>query len=162
MLRHYTMSEISKEWVNSLPKTINENGCWIPKFNIPDNRGYVRIWIEKSRFLLHRLSMCVTYNIDYYDNKIECRHGSLCSRACFNPEHLKPGTSSDNQKDAVGDGTHSQASKACCSKCGGNFRTRVNKTGINRGKVIRYCPVCQEMKRVEWRRMRREKGLSYS
>ena len=145
MTRPYNKIEFTKEWLDNYPKTINENGCWIPS-NKADSKGYVRIMAEKSVFVLSRLSMCIIYNIDYNNKKIVTKHSKGCDTRCFWYEHLKPGTDLDNAKDAVRDKTNLNAKKEFCPKCQGEYKIRTVKTGWNRGQVSRYCPVCVAIK----------------
>lgn len=140
-MKRRLLSEITVEWINSIPKTINESGCWISEFKSGSN-GYVRIAISGNYYMLHRLVMCLYYNIDYNDNKIETRHNTKCDKACFFHKHLRPGTSSDNRNDSVKDKTHVATRKTHCPKCGGEYKTRKIKTGWHRGEIQRECPVC--------------------
>lgn len=137
--------EFTKEWINNYPKTINSNGCWIP-VNKPYNNGYVSVEFNYKRYLLHRLAICIFNNIDYDNKKIDTRHSKDCDRACFNPEHLKPGTKSQNAIDTVEHGKHYQINKTCCAKCGGELKIHINKTGWNRGLTHRFCPVCRDLR----------------
>lgn len=147
------------EWINSIPKTINENGCWIPEL-VPNNTsGYVLISIKGKKFVLSRLSMCIYNNIDYSNSKIDTRHSSICTKSCFNPKHLKPGSASDNRYDAVKDKKDRNSKKDYCPKCGGEYSTRTNKTGIFRSKISRECLNCKEEYRKLWRENRRKRGL---
>lgn len=136
----------TKEWINNVPKIINENGCWIP-IKKSGSDGYVRISIGKGgrdgTYSLHRIVMCLYYEIDYNNLKIDTRHSKDCDRACFFHEHLKPGSSSDNVKDSILHGTHANASKKYCSKCGNQFKIRIIKTGWNKGKIMRECIICK-------------------
>lgn len=132
----------TKEWINSIPKIINENGCWIPKKK-PIRNGYIRIGINKKYFSLHRVVMCLWYDIDYNDWSIETRHSAKCSRACFFHEHLKPGSASDNTKDSVQAGTHNFANKTACSKCGREYENYKVRTGPRKGRIIRMCSFCK-------------------
>src|SRR5882672_31668 len=120
------------DWINSIPKTIDENGCWIPiEWKPSDYRGYIRISINNKLIHLHRLSMCIHHNLDYLDYKIETRHGENCDKSCFNYEHLTPGSASDNERDKI----HSNI----CPKCGSFCKTRNPiKYGINKGKITRF------------------------
>lgn len=92
--------EYSKTWILSIPKIINENECWIPLNIKPNNKGYCRVVIDFKEYLVHRIVMCLYYNIDYKESNIVTMHNRNCSRACFNPNHLKPGSDSTNLKDA--------------------------------------------------------------
>ncbi|MEX0595469.1 MAG: hypothetical protein WD512_03135 [Candidatus Paceibacterota bacterium] len=136
------MIPFTKEWVNSVNKTINSNGCWIPSL-IPLKDGYVSVTINNLRYKLHRVALCVYYNIEYHNLKIETRHSSFCVNSCFNPEHLKPGTTKENNQDMIKDGNHNNLKKTHCSSCGGDYSVRTIKTGPSRGRVYRYCKVCQ-------------------
>lgn len=138
---HIKLSNINKEWIDNLSKTINENGCWIPNRWSPLSSGYIPVQIEKIVFLLHRLSLCVYNNLNYNDD-FETRHNTGCDKACFNPEHLKSGTVLDNMQDRTKDGTHYETRKKVCSKCGGEYKTRIIKSGYQKGETKRYCPIC--------------------
>ena len=136
-------AEFTKEYILSIPKIINENGCWISEKK-PNTGGYVEIIIDNKRLKLHRVVMCLYYDINYFDSKIDTRHSTYCDRSCFNPEHLKPGSISDNVKDQVRDGIHNNARKECCPKCGSSYRTQKVRRD---GKITlgRYCPTCRVM-----------------
>ena len=137
---------MTREFINSIPKRIDENGCWIPH-QIPYDDGYVHIKINSVRYSLHRLSMCVFYNINYYDIKIDTRHSEICSRACFNPEHLRPGTTQENALDAVEHGRHRNIRKDVCPKCGMEYSKYVIKSGPRKGDSFRQCRHCTNKKR---------------
>lgn len=150
--KHSKLSDVDREWINNFPKIINENKCWIPPHTPTNGRNseYVSVKIEGNSYNLHRLSMCVFNNINYNNFNIECRHSTGCDKRCFNPEHLKPGTASENCMDAVRDKTHRNAAKERCPKCDGEYKTQTTKTGINRGYKSRYCPRCRN--RRNWAR----------
>jgi predicted Zn finger-like uncharacterized protein len=131
----------NKEYILSIPKTINENGCWIPTQK-PESTGYIHITVNGFRFLLHRLSMCIQYNVEYDNKEIITRHSKDCLKACFNPEHLKSGSDSENQLDRVEHGNHYNANKLVCPKCGSKYKIRLIKIGIRKGKFRRDCPIC--------------------
>src|SRR5258708_363462 len=133
---------INKEFINSLPKTINPNNCWIP-LTQPYDDGYCHIKVNTIRYSLHRLSMCVFNNINYYDHKIDTRHSIICIRSCFNPEHLKPGSCSDNIKDQVEHGVHRNSSKDVCPKCGNHYRKYRIKSGPRRNQYFRQWTNCK-------------------
>jgi hypothetical protein len=149
----------TKEYVLSIPKTINENGCWIPNL-VPLKTGYVPIRIKQINYYLHRVALCLWHNIDYYDKKIETRHSIGCSKACFNPEHLKPGTAMQNIADAVLYKEHANAAKDCCPKCDGPYTKTTLRRGPQRGRVIRYCRTCQTLNQKRLRRKKGKGGIS--
>jgi hypothetical protein len=143
------MNYFNKEHILSIPKIINEKGCWIPNKKT-DQSGYVRIMIDRKHFMLHRVVMCLYHNIDYNNYKIETRHGKGCDRACFNYEHLKPGSISDNERDKIEHKTNHNTKKENCPKCGSKYRIQIYKYGWNKGRTRRYCAVCraiQDLKR---------------
>lgn len=138
-------SDITEGWINSFPKTINENGCWIPT-NRPTGKGYVPIMIKGISYSLHRIVVSIYYNLDYNDYKWDARHSKGCDKACFYIRHLQPGSVSDNQKDAVSHGTHFNASKTVCPKCGSEYKIRIIKTGWHRGEIQRICQNCRTLR----------------
>lgn len=140
-VKRTTLDSVSENWIINFPKTINLNGCWIPNRKISDD-GYVRISIKGKFYKLHRLSLQVFHNISYYKTNVVTRHSKVCSRACFNPEHIKPGSGKDNVLDSVDHGTHCNSSKSVCSICGGSYSIRITKTGANKGHKSRYCKKC--------------------
>ncbi len=147
---------ISLDWINSIPKIINNDGCWIPTAWKPNNDGYIDISIgsrrKRKRYYLHRLSMCAYYNLDYYDTNIVSRHSSICDKACFNFNHIVPGTYEDNSRDTLEQNKNFNLNKEKCPKCGGLYR---NSYTISKGKRRwqRYCPRCQNKNRLArlWR-----------
>jgi hypothetical protein len=138
---------LNLDFINSIPKTVNANGCWIPLHNKPESNGYVRIMINDQRYGLHRLSMCIYYKLDYNNSKIESRHSTGCDTACFWYEHVKPGTHSDNVLDSVRDGTHHESSRTVCGSCGNPYTIEITQTGPNRGKARRVCNICRHKDR---------------
>ena len=149
----------SKEFIESLPKTINSNGCWIPTDVKSESDGYVRLVVGLgkrgyfTRFKLHRVVICVYNNLDYNDKSWVTRHNEGCNRACFFIEHLKAGTDSDNCKDMVEHGTHRNIKKEACPKCGGDFRKKLRMRGQELA-WIRWCPSCKYKRKLELKRMR--------
>lgn len=147
--RYIKFSELTKEWLDSIPKTINANGCWIP-INKPTGAGYVPIQIEGVSYLIHRLVVSAYYNLEYDDHSWDTRHNNGCDTRCFFHDHLKPGTVSDNMKDRIRDGTNFNSNKEICPKCGGIYTIKVQKTGWDRGRISRRCKACDNMS--NWRR----------
>lgn len=140
-------------WLESFPKTINDNGCWIPDRSTND-LGYVAIMIDGERYYLHRLAMCIKYGISYTNYKLETRHSKGCSRKCFNPEHLNYGSRRENALDAIEHGTNYNLAKKNCPKCGCPYRTIIRKSGDKAGTIERYCGYCSTIKQRErWRRL---------
>lgn len=88
-------------------KIVNENGCWV----LPTNRnpkGYTYFHKKGLKRMAHRVLWVATngsignMDVDYMCHneaaaKGECAGGTSCKhRACFNPEHLRLATRSEN------------------------------------------------------------------
>lgn len=142
-------------WVDSIPKIIDTNECWIPQIGYVGNHGYVIIELDGRQVLLHRVVCEIIYG--KLDINIEVRHGYKCDKRCFNPSHIKPGTRSDNAKDMLRDGTHNNARKDVCPKCGKKYTVSYLKSGVNKGTYQRYCRTCNNTSRNLKRRLAREK-----
>ena|ERR1700747_2411087 len=85
------------QWLLSM-REINQNGCWIWKGGkVPLGYGATR-WYDGKKRLVHRIVAHIVHKIDLNDPKIEVAH-SCDIPACFNPDHLKPGSHADNMKD---------------------------------------------------------------
>ena len=134
----------TKEYILSMHKSIGENECWISDYKLKDN-GYINITIGGNKYYLHRVVMCLWNDIDYH-NRVLALH-KCNNKLCFNPEHLKPGTKSENAYDSVKAGTNHNANKEACSKCGLKYITRVQ------GKLVKkkICYYCNNEKRREKR-----------
>lgn len=149
---------LNKDWINSIPKTVNENGCWIPLVGSPTDKGYILLQINKIRFTLSRMVMCIYNNINYNETNIECRHGLNCSRACFNPEHLTYGSHADNIRDTVIHKTNPNSAKEVCPKCGGDYHYVKAKKHWN-DRVTRRCRACYNENKRRWR-LAKKNGLA--
>lgn len=141
------MNFYTKEWILSIPKIINNNGCWISNYATKNN-GYVSVHIGGINFLLHRVVISLWSNLSYSDN-FESRHSTNCNRACFNPDHLKPGTVSDNQMDAVKDKTHKETRKINCTNCGSEYSNKKVIDKFGNTKTHRFCNECRKKRRIE-------------
>ena len=143
------IENITKEWIESIPKDINPiTGCWIPKSPKPESNGYVRVGRADDRYLLHRLVVCIYYNLDYNDDSFVSRHSTNCIKACFLHSHLKPGSASENSLDSVRDGTHHHARKEACGTCGTLYDyTSGRKNGHH--IVRRVCKNCISLRDKE-------------
>lgn len=144
------MKQLNKYWLNSIPKTVNENGCWLPEIGTLTDKGYILLQVDKFRFTLSRMSMCITNDIDYFDDRVECRHKEGCKRACFNPEHLLYGSHADNIRDTIEHRTHHNSAKDVCPKCGGEYHF-VRATKFSSKRIIRRCRKCFNENRKVWR-----------
>jgi len=139
LIRTASLGEYSKEYILSLEKIIDENGCWRSQHS-SNSAGQVQISIDNHLYVLSRVVMCLWHDIKYDNQKVIARH-KCNNRWCFNYEHIIPGTDSENQLDAVKAGTHYNASKTCCPKCKGLYtRIKTRRNGILIKE--RYCKAC--------------------
>lgn len=134
--------EFTKEYILSIPKTINKNGCWIPDNIKVNSNGYCRVTSNYQQYFLHRLVLSIYHNLDYFNQSWDARHGNKCDRACFSYEHLQSGTSSDNSKDTILYGNNLNANKEICPKCGCKYRIMTIESGWNKGRTFRVCDAC--------------------
>jgi hypothetical protein len=137
--------QFSKEWILSLQKIITNNGCWISHY-APATNGYVSVTINRKKYQLHRIAMCLWNNIDYSNQNIDSRHSTGCDKRCFNPEHIKPGSKSENAIDSVNDKTHKESRKSNCQVCGAEYASYTYRIGPHKGKTYRYCYQCKKRK----------------
>jgi hypothetical protein len=89
-----------KEWMES-HYDLNDNGCWVWKGN--KLKGYGRVCWEGTMQSVHRFYWLLSGRT--IPEGLHILHGHNCSKACFNPDHLKPGTQTENMADKVRDGT---------------------------------------------------------
>lgn len=137
------MIPFTVDWINEFPKIINDNGCWIPKRE-GTRTGHVQIMVDGIRYYLHRIVLCVYYNINYDNYDIETRHNKDCDNSCFNHEHLKPGSHTDNMRDKIEHGK-GRESRTHCPKCGNPYTYRRQRAGIRRGEIIKLCKHCTNL-----------------
>ena len=81
---------------------LNENGCWVWK-GCKDSGGYGMTYWKRKLTFSHRLYWLLSGR--KIPEGMEMCHGPGCSKACFNPEHLRPDTKSANMLDKHRDGT---------------------------------------------------------
>ena len=91
-----------KEWLET-QYDLNENGCWVWRGG-KHEYGYGKIKWKGTTQNIHRFYWLLSGRTIPEDFVI-C-HGYKCSRACYNPEHLKPGTQFENAADKIRDGTN--------------------------------------------------------
>ena len=139
--------KFTKEFINSLPKIVDPiTGCWL--YQGYCLRGYGVITINYLDYYISRLSAVAYHNIDYYDINIEACHKPICpSKNCFNPDHIYPGTHSQNMKDKIATRTHQQHKKLNCPRCGGSWTIHTAKGGLMKGRKRRYCKPCFNLRR---------------
>lgn len=123
--------------------------CWLwigDKIRI----GYGRIWFRGKTRLVHRVSAHLYFGLDIDDSNTPILHKIECpNRNCFNPQHLKIGTLSENIQDSVKLKTHPQARKDKCPKCGGLYFIGITRTGIRKDKTYRKCRFCIKQNKIK-------------
>jgi hypothetical protein len=97
-------------WAKVNKKETNECWEWTGATN---SRGYGSLVASTTKWLAHRYS--------YTISKGEIPTGLLVmhscdNRKCVNPEHLSPGTHSDNMLDCANKGRHYEQQKTHCPK----------------------------------------------
>lgn len=113
MSRKRGMTDVEmKEWLET-QYDLNDNGCWVWKWG-KDKDGYGNVWRERTMKRVHRLYWLLLGRT--IPEGLQMCHGHGCSKACFNPEHLKPGTNAENQADRIRDGTDSRGEKCYKAK----------------------------------------------
>lgn len=131
---------MTKEYILSIPKIINSNGCWI---RISSTKrlyfDYNKVTIGGVKYRLHVLTAYVFIGGFSLWNNLPFICHKCNNSGCFNPEHLYIGTNKSNMLDAVKAKTHFQASKEYCSKCGREYKIYIVKTGWGRGQKRRIC-----------------------
>jgi predicted XRE-type DNA-binding protein len=81
------------------------NRCWTFTGDINEN-GYGRISINGRKMYAHRFSYMIHHDLSSLDIQgIVIRH-TCDNPRCVNPNHLLPGTRTDNHKDMVERGRH--------------------------------------------------------
>ena len=102
MPRPFNMTDAEmKAWLET-QYDLNENGCWVWKGSkIIYGYGQVR-WRGAGK-RVHRLYWVLSGR--EIPDGLELCHGLGCSKACYNPNHLRADTARNNQLDRRLDGT---------------------------------------------------------
>jgi hypothetical protein len=141
-------------------KIVTEEGCWTLSANL-NAGGYTKVNIQKKQLLLHRLVMGeipVGMDVDHVchneaASKGTCTGGLTCRhRRCFNPEHLRFATRSEN----LSAGSKAFWNKPACPS--GHPRSKENMFVDTYGRpVCKPCHRYQSMlaKRI-WRKRKKD------
>jgi len=120
-------------------RTEKTDTCWLWRGCQDKKTGHGSIKINKKMKKVHRVSYELL--VGPIPENLVLRH--LCNVSnCINPEHLKPGTQSDNVLDSVAAGTHPHSRKTHC-KHGHEYtdsNTRIKK--FKKG-FVRVCRTCE-------------------
>ncbi len=89
--------------INRFEKYIDKSGeCWLWTGTFSKN-GYGQFWYEGKHIDSHRFSYLLA-NGELPTHPLVVRH-KCKPKNCVNPDHLEPGTQSENQLDRARDGT---------------------------------------------------------
>lgn len=139
----------SMEYVKSIKKTIDPNGCWIPTFikMSRDKDGYAKFYFRGRDYRLHRVVMSAKYQVNYSDHTNLPRHSIGCQKSCFNPDHIMIGSQRDNMLDKISHGNNHNVNKSYCNICGGEYTVIIRKSGPRKGMKFRRCKACAKRQR---------------
>jgi hypothetical protein len=100
-----TEFQLARDYIKTRIRIEEQNQCWIWTGRLNASR-YGSASFKGRNYPAHRLSW-IAFNEQLLDDNLVVRHGQTCgrNRACCNPEHLTPGTHSDNANDRKRDGT---------------------------------------------------------
>lgn len=90
-----------KAWLET-QYDLNENGCWIWK-GAKNKAGHGMLTWNKTCTQVHRLYWLLSGRT--IPNGLNICHGQGCSKSCFNVNHLRADTASNNMLDKHRDGT---------------------------------------------------------
>ena len=108
------MTCMDEEIINRFEKYIDKSGeCWLWT-GYCNKLGYGQFKFEDKTWKAHRLSYLLA-NGELPPSPLVVRH-KCRSRNCVNPEHLEPGTKSENELDKVRDGTDCRGEKSVNAK----------------------------------------------
>ena len=119
------------------PKVEKTDGCW-NWTGKPDKDGYGMFKIQVDGRWTNRRAHAVSYFIANGEwAKPMTLHLCKGNRACVRPDHLYAGDNSDNQRDAVRDGTHFWTAKTHCPQ--GHPYSEENTLRYSSGRQCREC-----------------------
>lgn len=128
-------------------KVSKSDGCW-EWIGRKDGGGYGKVYDEGKRDLCaHRVAWALTYGPAPHDAQVLHR----CDNpACVRPDHLFLGTNTDNMRDMVAKGRHSQSRKTHCPN-GHPYdeeNTMRRKTNSGAARVCRACVKARYARKV--------------
>jgi len=113
--------------------------CWL-FMGARDSSGYGNIDVNGKMVSTHRVSAHLFLGMPLDSIYHVLHKDELCpNRHCCNPDHIYLGDQADNYNDSVLKGTHNQARKKFCPKCGGAYSTKRTDGG---SRLERYCKNC--------------------
>lgn len=100
-LARLTQEERARFWAKAEPEP--NTGCWIWLGAI-NERGYGSFWFDGRTWRAPRLALELASGQPIATGRQACHRCDF--PRCINPDHLFPGTKSENQQDAVHKGRH--------------------------------------------------------
>jgi hypothetical protein len=145
--RKYNMTDAEMlEWLGT-QHDLNENGCWVWRWGkIQNGYGYVG-WKGKME-RVHRLYWLLSGRT--ISEGLELCHGPGCSRACYNPDHLKTDTHSANQLDKHRDGTMTHAKVTSQQVLEIRERAAENRRELAEEYGVRQSTISEIINRKNW------------
>ncbi len=126
-----------------------QTGCW--EYQGTNADGYGQIQIDGKFFYTHRLSLWIHYGMPL-DSSLDTLH-SCESKSCWGPEHIKPGTTAENNQDnsdrgkirnRFSDATHCVNGHELTEE--NTYWSRRGGYGPDRYKQRRQCFRCRELR----------------
>ncbi len=131
-------------------REITATGCWEwAGRRDPNGYGWTRWQGKKIR--VHRLVAHLIHGLELANSREYARH-SCDNPPCFNPEHLMPGTPTDNQQDAI---RRARRIRAACKR-GHPF---VAENVAYDGAKGRRCRTCDNDRKRAYEQRQRDKGV---
>lgn len=151
------MKSVEDRFNSNVDCSGGHDACW-PWLGTTDGRGRGQFWIDGKRHRAPRIAWALRYGRPFSVELLACH---TCDNPnCVNPDHIFPGTMSENILDAVAKGRHKanphasgwQADKMECKR-GHPFtpeNTKINSHGN------RTCRICQRMHDADYRERKRK------
>jgi hypothetical protein len=127
--------------------------CW-PWLGCVDKDGYGVSWTHKKR-PAHQVAWEIETG-QLWPKGLQSRH-TCDNPPCVNPQHIIPGTISENTLDQVERGKHNHARKTHC-KHGHEFT--VKNTWINKKTGNRMCRACNNIRQKQTKQRAKQKCVT--
>lgn len=92
MARPHDLKSLESELLRR--KVVTQDGCWIWTGGVAPN-GYGQIGYKNQNMRVHRVAAFLWLGLEL-ENRDQVAMHKCENKACFNPEHLKVGTQSEN------------------------------------------------------------------